>query len=38
MLIIDLNNQTIKGNAKAKDIKEKGLVLGSICNKVQQHG
>jgi len=38
MLIIDLENNTIKGHAKAKDIKERGLIKGSIYNRVQQHG
>lgn len=32
MLEIDLENKTIKGTAKVKDIKEKGLIEASIEN------
>ena len=30
MLEINFNNKTIKGSAKAKDIKEKGLIQASM--------
>ncbi len=30
MLNINLINKTIKGNAKAKDVKKKGLLLASV--------